>query len=61
VPYSGTINWPSALVAFQKIGYDGAWMFELAASREPYPVLAAAAKARARFEALLNIGSEWGA
>jgi sugar phosphate isomerase/epimerase len=60
IPYSGTIDWPSALVAFQKVGYDGAWMFELAVSREPQAMLAAAAKARGRFEELLTIGSEWG-
>jgi sugar phosphate isomerase/epimerase len=61
VPYSGTIDWPSALVAFQKVGYDGAWMFELAVSPEPRGVLAAAAAVRARFEAALDMGSAWDA
>ena len=31
VPFEGTIDWPAALTAVQKVGYDGALMFELAA------------------------------
>ena len=58
VPYSGTIDWESALMAFQKVGYDGAWMFELAISREPQVPLAAAAKARQRFEESLRFGDD---
>lgn len=60
VPGSGTIDWAASLLAFQKVGYDGAWMFELAISREPSVSLAGAVKARKRFEELLSIGSEWG-
>ena len=29
VPFDGTIDWPTALMSFQKVGYDGVIMFEL--------------------------------
>ena len=58
VPGKGVIDWDATLLALQKIGYDGAWMFELAAAAERKPVLELAVKARARFEALLHIGDE---
>lgn len=54
VPFDGTIDWAAALTAFQKVGYDGAWMFELAATAEPRRVLERAARARDRFERLLQ-------
>ena len=58
VPGKGVINWDATLLAFQKVGYDGVWMFELAAAAERKPLLEAAIKARERFEALLHIGDE---
>ncbi|MDP3717168.1 MAG: sugar phosphate isomerase/epimerase family protein [Acidobacteriota bacterium] len=58
VPGQGVVDWEAALLAFQKVGYDGAWMFELAIAAERRPVLERAAKARARFESLLSIGDE---
>jgi len=58
VPGQGVVDWDAALLAFQKVGYDGAWMFELAVATERRPVLERAIKARERFEALLNIGDE---
>ena len=58
VPGKGVIDWDATLLALQKIGYDGAWMFELAAAAERKPVLELAVKARERFEALLHIGDE---
>ena len=58
MPGKGSIDWDATLLAFQKIGYDGAWMFELAATAERRPILEQAVKARERFEALLNIGDE---
>jgi sugar phosphate isomerase/epimerase len=58
VPGQGVVDWDATLLAFQKVGYDGAWMFELAVAAERRPVLERAAKARARFESLLNIGDE---
>ena len=50
VPYSGTIAWETAMMEMQKVGYDGALMFELGPSPDPVAVLAKAAKARERLE-----------
>jgi len=58
VPGQGVIDWDATLLAFQKVGYDGAWMFELAVAADRRPVLERAVKARERFEALLNLGDE---
>lgn len=58
VPGKGVIDWDAATLAFQKVGYDGVWMFELAVAKEPKPVLEHAAKARERLESLLHIGDE---
>jgi sugar phosphate isomerase/epimerase len=58
VPGQGVIDWDAAVLAFQKVGYDGAWMFELAFAAERRPVLERAIKARERFETLLRIGDE---
>ena len=58
VPGQGLVDWEAALLAFQKVGYDGAWIFELAVAAERRTVLERAVKARARFESLLNIGDE---
>jgi sugar phosphate isomerase/epimerase len=58
VPGQGVIDWDAALLALQKVGYDGAWMFELAVAAERRPVLERAIKARERFESLLHIGDE---
>ena len=58
VPGKGVIDWDAATLAFQKVGYDGVWMFELAVAADRKPVLEQAAKARARLESLLHIGDE---
>lgn len=58
VPGQGVVDWEAALLAFQKVGYDGAWVFELAVATERRAVLERAVKARERFESLLNIGDE---
>ena len=58
VPGKGVIDWDATTLAFQKVGYDGAWMFELAVAAEPKLVLEQAVKARERFESLLHIGDE---
>ena len=51
VPYSGTINWDEAMMATQKIGYEGALMFEVGGNgAEPVDVLKRMAKARERLE-----------
>lgn len=58
VPGKGVIDWDAATLAFQKVGYDGVWMFELAVAADRKRVLEQAVKARERFESLLNIGDE---
>lgn len=58
VPGQGVVDWDAAMLAFQKVGYDGAWMFELAVAAERRPVLERASKARERFRSLLRIGDE---
>ena len=58
VPGQGVIDWDAAVLSFQKVGYDGAWMFELGVSADRRPVLERAHKARERFDALLHIGDE---
>ncbi len=57
LPFEGRIGWNAALMALQKIGYDGALVFELAASAETRTVLERALRVRARFEELLAAGT----
>jgi sugar phosphate isomerase/epimerase len=52
-PGEGSIDWPATLMALQKIGYEGAWMFEVANTSTPQAVLQKAEKARRRFDDLL--------
>jgi sugar phosphate isomerase/epimerase len=54
LPGQGTVDWEAAMMAFQKVGYDGAWMFELAPAVDWQPVLAQARAARGRLERLLH-------
>lgn len=54
VPFEGEIDWPSALMAAQKIGYEDALMLEVANTTTPTNVLAASDRARRRFEAILG-------
>lgn len=49
-PFEGTIGWPAALMALQKIGYDGTLILELASADAPAAALARAARAKARLE-----------
>jgi sugar phosphate isomerase/epimerase len=53
VPFEGTINWPAALTAIQKVGYEGPLMFEIAAHGSAKETLVRAQKARQRMERLL--------
>lgn len=53
-PFEGAIDWAAALMATQKVGYDGTLLFELAGADDPRGVLEKAQKARARFERLLT-------
>jgi len=54
VPGQGDIDWESALMSFQKVGYEGAWIFELAPAADPSAVLKQAARARDTLERLLT-------
>ena len=53
VPFQGTINWAAAIMAFEKIGYDGVLMYEMKAAESPRAALERAAGARKRLEALM--------
>jgi sugar phosphate isomerase/epimerase len=52
-PGEGSIDWPATLMALQKIGYEGAWMFEVANTSTAQAVLQKTEKARRRFDDLL--------
>ena len=49
-PYAGTIDWDVAMMETQKIGYDGALMFEVADTGNPLDVIKRCTKARERLE-----------
>jgi sugar phosphate isomerase/epimerase len=50
LPYAGTIDWDAAMMETQKVGYDGALMFEVADGGDPLGVLKRSVKARERLE-----------
>lgn len=51
VPYAGSIDWDMAMMATQKIGYDGVVLFEVeSAGGDPVDVLQRASRARTRLE-----------
>jgi len=56
MPFEGTIDWPAALTAVQKIGYDGPFMLEIAAAGSTKDTLARAQQARQRMERLMIEG-----
>ena len=58
VPGQGVIDWNAALVAFQKVGYDGPWIFEPSPSATARATLEQLAAVRDRFVGLLRIGDE---
>ncbi len=53
VPFEGTIDWPGALTAVQKIGYDGTLIFEVVSRGSTKETLVRAQRARQRMERLL--------
>jgi sugar phosphate isomerase/epimerase len=53
LPFEGTIEWPSALTAIQKVGYEGVLLFEVAAHGAAKATLQKARDARQRMERLL--------
>lgn len=55
VPFAGVIDWPELAIGFQKVGYDGTLLFEVAAGPDgAAATLRRAASARTRLEALLR-------
>jgi sugar phosphate isomerase/epimerase len=52
VPFAGSIDWQSAIMATQKIGYDGVLMFEVARRGDAAEVLRRTVAARERLEGL---------
>ena len=53
VPFDGTIDWPAALTAVQKVGYDGTLLLEIVAHGSTKTTLQKAQKARQHIESLL--------
>jgi sugar phosphate isomerase/epimerase len=53
VPFQGNIDWAAAIMALEKIGYDGVLMYEVRNAQSPGDVLAKAATARKRLEDLM--------
>jgi sugar phosphate isomerase/epimerase len=54
MPLDGTIDWAAALIAVQKIGYDGPMMFEVGAQGPAKDSLARLKKAREKMERWLT-------
>jgi sugar phosphate isomerase/epimerase len=53
VPFAGSIDWPGVLTSVQKVGYDGALMFEISGRGSTKDILGLARKAREKMERLL--------
>jgi sugar phosphate isomerase/epimerase len=53
VPFQGTIDWAAAVMAFEKIGYDGVLMYEVKNAQTPHATLAKAQSARRKLEELM--------
>jgi sugar phosphate isomerase/epimerase len=52
-PFDGGIDWPTALMSLQKVGYEGVILFELANAGDPRAVLRKSVDVRKRFEEIL--------
>jgi len=52
VPFQGAVDWPGVVMAFEKIGYDGVFMFDLKRRQSAAATLEQAARARKRLEGL---------
>ena len=53
VPFDGRIDWSTAAMTTQKVGYDGVWMMELTDTGDANDVLRRAQDAARRLEALV--------
>jgi sugar phosphate isomerase/epimerase len=58
VPFQGSINWDATIMALEKIGYDGVFMYEVRAARSPHAVLEQAVAARRKLETLMTDSSQ---
>lgn len=56
-PFEGHIDWETALMTVQKVGYEGTLLFELQSQDPARVVLERAAAARRRFERILEADS----
>ena len=55
LPFDGVIDWPELLIGFQKVGYDGTLMLELAAASDgATATLRRAGGVRRRLESMLG-------
>ena len=52
VPFQGAIDWPATVMAFEKIGYDGVFMFEVKNQQSTAATLERTVRARQRLESL---------
>ena len=57
LPFEGSIDWAATLLAVQKVGYDGPFMFEIVANGSTKETLARARATRQRIEAIMADGS----
>jgi sugar phosphate isomerase/epimerase len=55
VPFDGAIDWAETAMTLQKVGYEGVWLFELAATDTPRRVLERAHAATRRLERFLAV------
>ena len=56
LPFDGTIDWAGTLLAVQKIGYDGPFMFEIVPNGSTKETLARARATRQRIDAIMAEG-----
>jgi sugar phosphate isomerase/epimerase len=54
LPFAGTIDWAGTLLAVQKVGYDGPFMFEIVPRGSTREMLVRARSARQRIESIME-------
>lgn len=54
VPFDGRIDWPTALMSLQKVGYEGCILFELGNTSTPREVLQKSVEVRRKFDEILT-------
>lgn len=58
VPFDGALDWSATVLALQKIGYDGAWIFEVANTGAAGSVLERASRARRKLDEMLAASTQ---